>query len=1042
MKKLNKLLAILFLMSGIWASNAQTITKNVLTAPCNCNGEIEFTYSGFTTYPLYLEYYLNGQWSWKMLYTTKDTFKNVCLGKIYIAAWPPATSWIRATFSDSNNIFTVTNLKIKHAVCPGLGSIGATVTGGISPLTYSCIEKTSGSIVSTSNPASVSGGIYIFRVTDSKGCTYDIDSQAPNGGRDIYIYDSSNITYSVSRTDASCTNGSATITGLTGGIAPYSYLWGNGANTSSINGLVQGSYQVTVTDSRGCKSVSYYDINQNPQITTNYTATPATCVQSDGALIAFGSGGQNPYSYLWSTGATTQSISGLKGGAYSFTVTDKNGCRGIGDPIVPKSTPITVTYSATPSSCTSATGSATLNIAGGTVPYNVNWNITPTASGTSITNRPEGNYGFEVKDNVGCVQSGDVYIPPISKPSVTGYVTNAICPSNNGAISIMASGVAPLSYSWAHGSSSQNLSGLASGHYQLTVQDKNSCKTLKSFGVNNSPGFGVGYNTTNTSCKFSKDGSAMAIPSPSSLGPFSYAWSHGATTQTASNLGVGKYFVKVKAANGCQYYSNCNDIVIDNNATSDACYCTIKGKVYHDANNNCTLDASETGIENIMMHLNGHGYSFTDANGDYSFQAPTGTYTLSQEVKSIYPMSSCQTKTYTVNVTASSGCTQTFNFADSLIPTHDLFLATMSESGSAIVPGEIYTQRVLIKNLGNVVEANGKIGYSHDNQLTLNSTTSTLAMTTSTRIDQSSSFPSLNPGGIVNNLINYVVPTNIPINTKIIFQDTVAKAIPLVTEWLEDMSPWNNVNYYTGVVVSSYDPNSKEVIPQGTGEKGIIPKETQQLTYTIHFQNLGTYFAKKVELIDTLDLDLDIGSLTPIASSHKFTTNVNENGVISFLFDKIYLPCEKDGGKASNGFITYAINLKKDLAIGTEIKNFADIYFDYNTPVRTNTAINTIEKIATAPSAVTDIVDELEFSLYPNPASERFNISVKSQKSAEDASMSIYDLTGKQIYLWTGRLIKGVNSKEYTTENIPSGIYIINLNMNGEKLERKLVIEK
>lgn len=1015
-------------------SFAQTITKNVITTPCNCNGMIEYTFTGFTSFPINVNYYFNnGKSIQKQITSTKDTLKNLCQGGFRVSAYLPNQS---AFLSENYNIFTITNINIVDAICPGLGSIGATVTGGASPLTYSCLDANATTIVGTTNPVSVPAGDYVYTVKDANGCTFNISADSlRKGGDTITIYERSDINYLINTTPASCTNGTATISGITGGLAPYTYQWSNGATTASISGLIRGLYKATVTDAQGCKGEQFFEIVQNPFISTNATITPATCIQSDGGAMAFGSGGQNPYTFQWSTGATTQGISGLSGGNYTFTVTDKNGCLGIGQAYVSVSTPIIVNYSSTPSACTSPTGSASLNITGGSSPYTTSWFLSPLATGNSITSKPQGAYNFKVVDNVGCIQSGTVIIPPISSPSISILATNVICPAVNGALSASASGVGPFVYAWNTGATSTNISATP-GCYTLTVTDANSCKNVGYRCIESQPDFNVGVSSTNVSCIYSKDGSATAVAT--GTGPFTYNWSNGATSQTINSLGKGRYYVTAKKANGCSNYTY---VDIENNGTSDACYCTIKGNVYHDANNNCALDAGETGIENIAMHLKGFGYAFTDANGDYAFQVPTGTYVLSQEVKSIFPMSSCQTKEYNVTVTASSGCSQTFNFADSLIPTHDLFLATMRNLRSAIVPGEVFTQRIIIKNIGNVTEASGKFGLKHDNQLLMLNPSSGFTKTSSIRLDQSASFPSLSPNTLTTNYSYYQVPTNMPINTVVVFKDTVAKALPLSSEWLEDMSPWNNVNDYNDICVSSYDPNSKEVLPRGTGPKGIVSRLTKQLTYTIHFQNLGTYYAKKVELIDTLDGDLDIASLSPITSSHKFTTSMDDNGVVKFLFDKIYLPCEKDGGDASNGFVTYTINLKKNLPEATEITNFADIYFDYNEPVRTNKTITTLDGTASIGQSSLDI-EKSSFNIYPNPASDKFNTEIKAGQVIKDASMTIFDLQGKQIYQWNGLVQKGESSKEFNTEKLSNGIYIINLDLNGEKITKKLVIEK
>jgi uncharacterized repeat protein (TIGR01451 family) len=1035
MKSLIKKLIFLSITFISLKSSAQSVTANVLTTPCNCNGEIEFVFTGFTAFPIDISYKVNGVSYTKSINTTKDTLRNVCQGSVLFEAGNNVTQeW--TYFYNNYNIFTVTNVNITAAICPGLGAISATVTGGVSPLTYSCKDVNTGAIIGTTNPIAVPAGEYIYTVKDASGCTYNIGNDSLKArGDTIIVRETSNINYTINTTPASCTNGTAAISGITGGVAPYVYLWSNGASTSSISSLILGSYKVTISDAQGCKTDRFFYIYQNPTIATNYTASPATCVQSDGSLMGFGSGGQNPYTYQWSTGATTQGITGLPGGNYTFTVTDKNGCLGKGYANVTVSTPIIVNYSTTPSACTSATGSATLNITGGSIPYTTTWFLSPLVTGSSITSKPQGSYNFQVVDNVGCVQSGTILIPQISTPLINLTPTHVICPSVNGAMSSSVSGVGPFTYLWNTGATTANITG-SPGFYTLTVTDANSCKNSKYGGVESYPGFSVGVSSTNVSCIYSKDGSATAVAT--GTGPYTYSWSNGGTSSAITGIGKGSYWVTAKKANGCSASDYVN---IENNATSDACYCTIKGKVYHDANNNCTLDAGETGIENIAMHLKGFGYTYTDANGDYTFQAPTGTYVLSQEVKSIFPMSSCQTKEYNVTVTAASGCSQTFNYADSLIPSHDLFIATMRNYNSAVVPGEIYTQRLLVKNIGNVTEANGKIGYKHDNQLLLLNPSSELTKTSGIRIDQSASFPSLSPNSISNSFVHYQVPTNMPINTIVVFNDTIAKALPLSTEWLEDMSPWNNVNDYNDICVSSYDPNSKEVLPRGTGPKGIVPKTTKQLTYTIHFQNLGTYYAKKVELIDTLDRDLDMSSLSPITASHKFETFIDDNGVVKFLFDKIYLPCEKDGGDASNGFVTYTINLRKDLPEGTEITNFADIYFDYNEPIRTNKAYTTIETTASISSEKNEL-EKSSFTIYPNPASDKFSTEIKANQQVKNASMMIFDLQGKAIYEWKGALEKGENTKEFNTEKLVNGIYIINLELNDEKLTRKLVIGK
>lgn len=1036
-----KLILLLILLIGVKSIQSQnvTITKNVLVAPCNCNGEIEYTFNGLTNFPATVSYYFGGNNFSRTITTNKDTLKNLCNGSGEVSVY--ASPQFGSIF-DVNNRFTITNQTILPAICPAMGSLGLTLTGGTLPYSYSCVNTVTNTVVGTTNPISVPAGEYTFTVTDASGCTYRLVRDSFSKGDTNIIQDISSIQFTINTTPAACTNGTATISGLAGGTSPYTQVWHNGATTIGITGLSLPNglpYFAQVTDAQGCKAKQFFYLQQNPAITVMPTPTQPTCIQSNGSILAFGSGGQNPYTFQWSTGATGNNLTGVPAGFYSVTATDANGCVGYRRILLSASTPITVTNSVTASNCTSPTGSATLTLAGGTAPYTTTWNIMPSASGVNLTNKAAGTYPFQVTDAAGCVQSGSVIIPQISTPSVNISATNPICPATTGSLSSSATGVSPLTYSWSNGAITQVVNNVIIGGYALTVTDGNSCKAIKFKSVSSISSVQVNVNTTNASCRYTADGGAVAAASPA--GTYIYNWSGSTSTgSTASSLRVGYHTVRATAANGCSDYKN---FYIDNNATTDACYCTISGKVFHDANNNCVQDAGENGIGNIMMHLEGFGSTYTDGSGQYAFQAPSGTYKLKQQVKSIFPMSSCQVKEYTVTVSAASGCVQTFNFADSLIPSHDLMITTINSPYTGpIVPGENYTQRIITKNEGNVTESTPKIHYKHDGQITMTGVSANLATSGTKNVVQGSSFPAMAASQIKEEDVHFLTPTNIPMGTLVVFEDTIAKGLPLSTEWLNDLSPWDNVNFVERIVVSSYDPNYKEVYPAGKGPEGDIPAATKQLTYTVHFQNLGTYYAKKVEIIDTLDTDLDWTTLNPITASHKFTTFMDDNGVVKFLFDKIYLPCEKDGGDASNGYVTYAIKPKKNLPELTKITNFADIYFDYNAPIRTNTAKNRIEKAVVAPVSIREVEASPTMTVYPNPAVDQFKIKLELPKLASNAKVSIYDLQGKQIYYWSGRMNAGVMSKEFNTDQIPAGLYHINAEVDGKVITEKLKIEK
>ncbi len=320
----------------------------------------------------------------------------------------------------------------------------------------------------------------------------------------------------------------------------------------SINNLTLGNYAATVTDANGCSVTENAYVSQAIQImvnTNSYRHHP--CLQNDGAMMAFGSGGTPPYSYLYSNGATGQSQTGLSSGYYTVSVTDANGCSGTGYGYVATTTPVNVTYTTTLSSCTAATGSATLTISGGQAPYTTSWSTFPAQTGTTANNLASGFHSFLVTDANGCTRSGTVNIPPVNTVALNVTGSNATCALSNGSINLTPSGgTAPYTYLWNTGATTASLSGLAAGFYSVTVTDANGCHTVKTRQVGTSSPVHVGLVTTPASCIFANDGTAVATPTGGTA-PYAYSWSNGQSTATATGLGEGTYSVYVTDANGC-----------------------------------------------------------------------------------------------------------------------------------------------------------------------------------------------------------------------------------------------------------------------------------------------------------------------------------------------------------------------------------------------------------------------------------------------------------------------------------------------------------
>ncbi|NDG35561.1 MAG: adhesin, partial [Betaproteobacteria bacterium] len=134
---------------------------------------------------------------------------------------------------------------------------------------------------------------------------------------------------STSVVDVSCNAGASGAIDLTvtGGTAPYTYLWNdpNASTTEDLSSLTAGTYNVTVTDANGCTASTSATVTQPAALVLTTASTPASC-NPDGSASVSVSGGTGAYTYLWSNGAATASLTNLAAGSYSLTVTDANGC--------------------------------------------------------------------------------------------------------------------------------------------------------------------------------------------------------------------------------------------------------------------------------------------------------------------------------------------------------------------------------------------------------------------------------------------------------------------------------------------------------------------------------------------------------------------------------------------------------------------------------------------------------------------------------------------------------------------------------------------
>jgi uncharacterized repeat protein (TIGR01451 family) len=930
------------------------------------------------------------------------------------------------------------SMNVTPAICPALGSATPIITGGTAPFSF-VWTNSSGVVVGSATSVSEPAGLYILTITDALGCTNTLDS--------VHISYVADFTATVSTTPSGCLDGTATAT-IIGGTAPFSYIWNTGATSASITGLMPGGYSVSITDAIGCTSVGsiYGYVNSSVTITVSNITTPTYCVSNTGWQFATVYGGTPPYSYLWNNGATTDTITGLNSGTYDVTVTDAHGCIGLGYGNISTIVPLGVSPATiTPSACTSATGSATLTtITGGTPPYTVEWFTSPAQYGMTATGLAAGSYDLKVTDATGCMKITSVYIPNIYTYSVGTTTYPAHCTLADGSIvATPLGGVSPYTFAWTSGwtvysATTATLSSVTSGSYEVTVTDANGCKAYNDDYVPFSSPITLGLSSTPASCLFANNGTITAT---ATMGTPPYTYSMGGVSSgsvTITGLTTNNYFINVTDAAGCTSWAYSN---VDYNHADSSCFCTIKGNVFRDLNDNCLQETGEPNIPSSMVQLSGYDWTFTDMSGYYSFIVPSGSYTLTETLPSGYALSTCQPYNIPLTVTASAGCSVIKNFSDTLIPVtpyHDLYISSWDFTRP--VKGYPYTQITVIANNGTDTETTIIAKYKTNGTIYAPTSIVPSGYYTGSGLEYTATgLPALVPEATQSYLMSYLIPASVPAGTILVFNDTVASSAP-ISNWIHDSTPWNNVDYFNPWVHSSFDPNFKEVKPEGTGPLGYISVNDSVLQYMIHFQNTGTFMAQNIVVKDTLDPNLDWQTLKPVFMDHKGRVDVNPNtGAITFTFNNIDLPDANSEPITSNAVIIYTIKQKKGLSIGTQIKNRASIYFDFNVPVQTQSTLNTIW----FPAQVNEINQDINssFTLYPNPANSSFTTMINNLESCEVA-LSITDISGRLLITKKMNLEKGVQQVVTDVNGFTSGVYLVTLIANGKTATEKLVILK
>jgi len=429
------------------------------------------------------------------------------------------------------------NEQVTNILCHNTigGEIVANVTGGTGDYQYTW---SNGSTADRIN--NIAAGTYALTVVDANGC---------QTSKEITIGSPPAITLTLSTQNAAddkgSTDGAASVV-ATGGTAPYTYEWSNGATTASINNVAAGTYTVTVTDANGCKQTIEVTVGATCTLQAAISDVRAeSCAGNDGAITLTTSGAQNGISYIWTNGATTSSIAGLTSGFYGVTITDGNDCEYASGTFVGDgcncTEPVLENVLVFEANCGKSDGSITIEMAGDNNAFNYQWSD-PSISGTQVNNLSSGSYMVTItaKDNSQCsiietINVGNTNVGPIT------IIQNEpeICNGRKGTVLLVPGA---LTFNWSDGGTGGFRDDLSAGEYLVTVTIPNleGCMDILSINVGLESGLSL-TPVINRRPDCGQSNGSASINVAGGSGDYSYSW--GAATN--NNLPSGTYNITV-----------------------------------------------------------------------------------------------------------------------------------------------------------------------------------------------------------------------------------------------------------------------------------------------------------------------------------------------------------------------------------------------------------------------------------------------------------------------------------------------------------------
>jgi len=675
---------------------------------------------------------------------------------------------------------------------------------------------------------------------------------------------------------------------------------------------------------------------------------------------------------------TTYFITMLTPGMHSFQVTDAAGCTSSSTPVF-VNPPLAIYFNVVPQTCAMPSDVVTLEglpIGNWTLTYGFTNNqlTTVSGSGTNYTLAgltTPGDYIFTVFNDMGCSYS-------VTAP--IGYINNGI------------SGVLIGTYVDYNNDGITNLGDMI--QYSLAISNNMSC-TMETvtYAFGNSQVPSATQTLTNLA-----SGATTNVTLPYVL-----------TQDDINNGSVTNWIALNGYANGFNSYTKVFDqpitLTISDGMKLNAFFDTNNDGVQNNGEQNTYLGNFTYQINNGVNH---YLYSPDGTNTIYESN-PANTYTLNY---TIYNPCNGQYHVSTVaftNITVPTGSgITTYNFPVTESPCQDIQVYLFS--GSPARPGFNYTNYIYYENIGNQQMSAGTITFTKDPVVSTNSVSEPSATINATGFTYN--FTNLLPGEGRSIAVNLHVP---PIPTVALGQSL--QNIAAITIPVNDVNPSNNTSTLFHNIVGSYDPNEKteshgnQIVHSTFGANDF-------LTYTIRFENTGTANAINIKVNDVLDSKLEESSIKMIHASHPYALE-RINNQLTWRFDGIDLPPSvPNDAVTGHGFLVFQVKPKSGFALGDVIPNTANIFFDFNPAIVTNTCTT---EFVTALGTTGFAFDD--FSYYPNPVTTNLVLSNKTPMTSvrvisvlgqEVWSKELHDLTAT---LDLSRLTKGIYFVKVTTQD-------------------------